>query len=62
MPNRNERNYYCMNCEEFFGDIPAFGCPFCGSENYYSVSEINIQETIITGELENEHLITQSAN
>jgi len=32
----NEPKYYCFDCENYFGDIPVFGCPYCQSDNYYS--------------------------
>lgn len=33
-----DENYHCMDCDKFFGDIPALGCPYCGSENWYSIN------------------------
>lgn len=34
----NEEKYHCLNCDKKFGDMPAFGCPYCGSENYYPIN------------------------
>jgi len=33
---RDERKYHCFDCDRYFGNIPAFGCPYCGSENYFT--------------------------
>lgn len=33
--------YHCFNCGEDFGNIPAFGCPSCGSENYVNTQNVN---------------------
>lgn len=36
----NENKYYCFNCGSFFGNIPAPGCPCCGSENHIETHKI----------------------
>ena len=33
--NDNNDIYYCADCGQHFGDIPALGCPYCNSDNYY---------------------------
>jgi len=41
----DEKKYHCFNCENSFGDIPVFGCPYCQSDNYYAIDdELNATE------------------
>jgi len=32
----NDKKYQCLDCGNYYGDIPVFGCGYCHSENYYS--------------------------
>ena len=42
---KNPDAYYCVDCGQHFGDIPALGCPYCNSDNYYPTDIVEVVES-----------------